>query len=88
MVSRSGVQMEEGQYYSNTTGLLAHTPDLSVYQCRMHCDPAVYGENACAHRDRKTHRNAHDFDGAFIRRSMGSEGKGEEPEQCLPFYYF
>ena len=35
---------------------------------------------------RKTHRNAHDFDGAFIRRSIGSEG--EEQEQCLPFYYF
>ena len=35
---------------------------------------------------RKTHRNAHDFDGAFIRHSMGSEG--EEPERCLPFYYF
>ena len=31
-------------------------------------------------------KDAHDFDGAFIRRSMGSEG--EEPEQCLPFYYF
>ena len=35
---------------------------------------------------RKTHRNAHDFDGAFIRHSMGSEG--EELERCLPFYYF